>query len=55
MQLWFLDGNFGKVPIYDWNSDIKSLTHEFKLSMDVDDPLNQEASGSVFNFTLNFL
>lgn len=55
MQLWLLYLNLGQVAIYYIYSNIESLWLKAEFTMHIDDPLNQETSWGVSNFSLDLL
>ncbi len=55
MQLWLLYLNLRQVAIYYIDSNIESLWLKAEFTMHIDDPLNQETSWGVSNFSLDLL
>ena len=43
----------GEVPVDNEDSQVEGLRHQAELTVDVDDPFNQEGSASVLDLSLN--
>lgn len=55
MQLILLDLLLAHKLVYDEHSDIECFWEKAEFAVDVNDPLDQEGSGSVLDFSLDFL